>query len=129
VADGLQTLAAYASAAIGLVDADSSAANVAMTVTLQTAHIGKSRRGRTYVVGVPEGEGGTAVWQDSVVAAIQASFYNLQNALIDVSDSLVVASFQSDGVPRTTALVTPVESIRANNRIHTQRRRTRAPRG
>jgi len=128
VADGTQTVFVTGLPDSGARDDRSNAANVAMTITWTTAHIGKSRRGRTYVVGIPEADTGVAVFDETERALAEAAYGDLLTALVGISDSLVVASYFTGNAPRTEALLTPITGVRANSRVHTQRRRTRGPR-
>lgn len=97
--------------------------NVAMTVTLQTGFAGRSYRGRTYLPGIP-----TLVYQNQLfttvfTAAVQTAYENFWEAMETAGLTLGVASFQNGGLPRSEAELTPVIAVRANQQVHTMKKR------
>lgn len=97
--------------------------NVALVCTFQTAKTGRSFRGRAYIAGLTE-DGVTANNVTPASAAFFiAAYVQLLSDLDADSDTLVVASFQSAGVPRAEGVSTRIESISVNTRVDTQRRR------
>jgi len=108
----------------GTFSGDALPANVSFAVSLRTGFAGRSRRGRVYHVGLAEGQ----VTQDFVIAAnvtaIVAAYATWLTTLAAQQFTWVIASRISAGVPRATALITPVTAIFAvDARVDTQRRR------
>lgn len=97
--------------------------NVALVASFATAKTGRSFRGRSYIAGLSEDDvGGVGV--DTVFAAgIVTAFLALITDMAVDDEQLVVASFQSGGVPREVGVATPVDSVSCNLRVDTQRRR------
>lgn len=97
--------------------------NVAAVVTLKTAKTGRSFQGRAYLAGLSELE----VVGNTIIAArvtvILSHFPELVSSLGTNAAKLVVASFQSGGVPRETGVATEVDAFSMNDRVDTQRRR------
>jgi hypothetical protein len=99
--------------------------NVTVVTKLATGMTGRSRRGRTYHVGLPEDalaadkQHITPTWQ----TFLQGAFADLITALITAGFELVVASTISGGVPRTEGITTPVTSAVTNLQLDSQRRR------
>ena len=98
-------------------------ASVALVVSHRTDHTGRSRRGRTYLAGLNEGNVSfNDANAESVTAA--AEFFSVLDSTLDLEDmDHVVYSLYSDGAPRVTPLATLVTSRIVNNRVDTQRRR------
>ncbi len=97
--------------------------NVALVASLKTAKTGRSFRGRSYIAGLSEADvNGNGV--DTVFAAgIVTAYTQLMTDLFASPATLVVASFQSGGVPRIVGEATFVDSVSVNLRVDTQRRR------
>lgn len=97
--------------------------NVALVVSLQSGLSGRSRRGRTYVPGLPENEvSGSYVGQTFLQGFIDA-YVELATALQLQLCSLAIVSFYGNGAPRAVPQITLVTRVAANTRIDTQRRR------
>ena len=97
--------------------------NVAIVITLNTALTGRSFRGRAYHAGLTRAAV-TGNNIDTILAASLVTDYIQLTANLAVANAeLVVASFQTLGVPRAEGVATPVQSIAVNTRIDTQRRR------
>lgn len=100
-------------------------ANVTLAVSLRTPFAGRSFRGRTYWIGLPEG----SVTGDFVNASSAQNILTAVRALIDVvpqplNAQLVVVSRFANGQPRAVGVATPVTSaILVDTRVDTQRRR------
>jgi hypothetical protein len=100
-------------------------ANVTLAVSLRTPFAGRSFRGRTYWIGLPEG----AVVGDFVNASTAQNILTAVRALIEdvpqpLNAQLVVVSRYSNGVPRATGIATPVTAATlVDTRVDTQRRR------
>jgi len=98
--------------------------NVTVSVKLDTGFTGRSKRGRQYFIGLV-----TTQLVDSnhlltgMVTALQTAYSALIDAISDAGWTLVIASFVSGGVPRTTALLTPVLTASVNPTLDSQRRR------
>jgi len=93
------------------------------TVTLNTGLVGRSARGRTYIVGI----NGSVINQFRLSDAGQANYQSAYEALrADLETrghALQVVSFFEDSVPRTEGRALPVVSVNARFPIATQRRR------
>ena len=97
--------------------------NVALVASFATAKTGRSFRGRSYLAGLSEADV-AGVGVDTVFAAgIVTAFLALITDMAVANEELVVASFQSLGVPRIEGVATPVDSVSCNLRVDTQRRR------
>lgn len=100
--------------------------NVAIVGSFSTAKTGRSFRGRTYQAGLPE----TVVTGNNIPIATAAflvtNYATLVGLLFAANVDLVVASFQSLGVPRAVGVATVVETVEVNTRVDTQRRRLTA---
>lgn len=124
VEDGLQVTVTTDLPAAGEVVQQSLPNNVALVISNRSDLTGRSRRGRTYIAGIPE----TAV-QVNIVDVVTAGglltyHANLRTDLdVNHNTTLGVASYVSDGAPRTTALFTPFTNFIVNTRIDSQRRR------
>lgn len=96
---------------------------VCNVMTLLTSQTGRSFRGRAYIAGLTSGDVDGNEVAIATVAAMVLDYADLQADLTTENAELVIASFISGGVPRATAVGTPVESVSANSRVDTQRRR------
>lgn len=97
--------------------------NVALVVTLNTAKTGRSFRGRSYLAGLPRTKVIGNVIETATAAAILTDMVSLESLLSVQNANLVVASFQSAGIPRAEGIATVVESFAVTTRVDTQRRR------
>lgn len=115
----------YGSPQMGLYNSPAMPNNVTLAVKLLTGLSGRSARGRTYYVGLGEGN----VLGNFVVApttiAIQAMFEALRTKIATVADvSLAVLSRQTGGVVRPQGVMyTVIQIALGDSRIDTQRRR------
>lgn len=112
----------------GLINADPMPSNVTISVSFRTGLSGRSFRGRNYFVGLPR----TAVIDDDISPTAITNINDGYEGLIaQVSGSdwtWVVASFQTDGAPRASALLTPVTHVLVvDSELDHQDRRLRAP--
>lgn len=97
---------------------------VCYTVTWSTGLVGRSARGRTYVLGMA----GEAVQnQNRLTDASQASFNNTWGVILEgfatEGHALQVVSFQEGGVPRAAGRMLPILSHQVRFPLATQRRR------
>lgn len=97
--------------------------NVAIVASLNTAKTGRSFRGRSYHAGLPENYVAENRISTSAASLIVGYYASLVTLLAVQNAELVVASFQSGGVPRAIGVGTPVDSVAVNTRVDTQRRR------
>lgn len=104
--------------------------NVALAVKHLTGLTGRSRRGRSFLGGIPEnaqeGNEVTLAFRD----AIDAVFEALLTALTTAAFEWVVASFfhgvdagTGEPIPRPTALLTPITGTTVDLNLDSQRRR------
>jgi hypothetical protein len=97
--------------------------NVALCVTLLTALAGRSYRGRSYMPGLAEGFVTLSEISSATAAVYADNYVTLVDDLSTEGYELVVTSFQAGGVPRVTAVSTPVVAIGVNTTVDSQRRR------
>lgn len=107
----------------GAVLGESMPNNVAQVCSFYTAKTGRSYRGRAYVPGMAELYVNNNYVNAGVAAEIALTYSELQDILFLIGCELVVASFQTLGVPRAEGVATRVESFACNLRVDTQRRR------
>jgi len=98
--------------------------NVTLSVKLTTGFSGRSKRGRQYFIGLVN----TQLLDNNhvilgLVTALQDAYSALIDAISDAGWTMVIASFVSGGLPRTTALLTEVISSSVNQTLDSQRRR------
>jgi hypothetical protein len=98
--------------------------NVTIATTFQTAHRGRSFRGRAYWVGL---DNAMLVDSRTLLSANAAAFdtcwNDFQAAVNAAGYAWVVASFHAGGVPRVSGVATPVLAVRTGTTLDTQRRR------
>jgi len=109
---------------VGLVANPTMSFNSSMVITLQSARIGKSFRGRVYQAGLIEGDADAGVWNSDALTAMQTSYADLLSTLQTNGTPLAILSRQTGGVARTEGLLTLVRTVRANAKVDSQRRRT-----
>lgn len=99
--------------------------NVTLATKLATGLTGRSRRGRSYLVGLPDSmlETGSQTVADSYITLLQGAFADLLTALAVEGFNLAVLSLISGGVPRTEGVLTDVTSVVTNDVVDSQRRR------
>jgi len=100
---------------------------VSATITWLTGLVGRSFRGRTYVVGLPLTyvSAGQKRLTDSGQGNLQTAWDGLRQDFEDAGHALQVVSLSNGGVPRTEGVTTPIVAGRANFPLATQRRRLR----
>lgn len=107
----------------GLVAGDAMPNNVALVFSLRTGFVGRSFRGRFYIPGLAE----SAVSGNNIVSGTLTYAQQVGTALVTLFAAggltVVVASYVANGVQRTTAVATPVQTVLINTRVDTQRRR------
>lgn len=123
VANGERVSVPQTPPATGLYLQESVSNNVASVASLKTALTGRSFQGRSYIPGLPEAEVAQNQLSSLITAGIVSSFLSLDTLLAAENAELVVASFQSLGVPRAQGIATPVDVVFVNFRVDTQRRR------
>lgn len=98
-------------------------ASVALVVSHRTDHTGRSRRGRTYLPGLTEGNVDFNT-VDALGLADAADTFTHFDTVINAADmDHVVYSLYSGGQARVTPLPTIITSRIINNRVDSQRRR------
>lgn len=98
--------------------------NNSMTITLRTATVGRSFRGRIYVAGLPESKSDIDSWDVSFVNDMSNDFEAFDNLVsIGTGANLVVASRYSNGVPRNPGIATVVTDTGGNPPVASQRKR------
>lgn len=97
----------------------------ALVLTHRTLNRGRSYRGRTYVAGLGEDKFDSGVYAPATVAAVVTICGNFFTQAQTLGWEPVVASYYTDGAPRSTAVGTLIEVTEARNGIPgTQRRRS-----
>lgn len=97
--------------------------NVAACISWRTGLSGRTRRGRSYIAGLPiNARTGDSLTEGNIGALVDAGEALIADCL-DGGYPLVVASYQLNNAPRTTALLTPVTNVIVDARLDTQRRR------
>jgi len=98
-------------------------ANVALVVSHRTGHVGRSKRGRSYMLGFTESDVSGNI-PTAALALAASDTFTVYNTDIDADDlELIVYSLYEDGSARTTPASTPVTSHQVDLRVDTQRRR------
>jgi hypothetical protein len=99
--------------------------NVTLAVKLMSGLTGRSHRGRKYLVGMPANKLTTDTNHVSSAyqTAIKSAYDLLISDLLVYGAQLVIASFTSGGVPRTTAEVSDVITTSVNATVDAMRRR------
>lgn len=110
---------------IGAMNSPTLPANVTMAVSFRTPFAGRSFRGRSYWIGLAEGD----VTGDFVSAGASQAILGIMRELVEnvpqpLNAQLAVVSRYHNGAPRATGIATPVTSvILVDRRVDTQRRR------
>ena len=105
--------------------------NVTAAVKWLTGQMGRSKRGRSYHIGMPEDHAVGDLLTAPIVAEYQLSYQGLLTILDTFGYDLVVASFYSgvdgngDPIPRATAQLTPITNCSVDAVLDSQRRRLR----
>lgn len=94
-----------------------------LAVKWATGRTGRSFRGRTFHIGLTEGQVLNNQTDAATTAALQSGYTALISALTGAGHSLVVASRFSNNAPRTVGLGTNVGTCSVNPVIDVQRRR------
>ena len=98
--------------------------NVAFCITFRTAFRGRSFRGRSYVLGIPEDKFDVSRMLPAAVTGYVTAYNNLIDQLQTIDTPLVVVSKYADGAPRAAGVATPVQiAIALDNVADSQRRR------
>ncbi len=98
-------------------------ASVALVVSHRTERTGRSRRGRTYLPGLTEGNVIFNTADAGCVTQAAGNFTVLDTNLDALNLDHVVYSLYADSAPRVTPIATVITSRIVNNRVDTQRRR------
>lgn len=98
--------------------------NVTAAVKLTTGHTGRSYRGRSYVVGLPNSfRDNKGHLTSAAQTAIDTAYEALIDALQAATWDLAIASLYSGGAPRAAGILTPVIAASVNLALDSQRRR------
>lgn len=97
--------------------------NVALCITLLTDLAGRSFRGRSYMPGLSEAQVVLSEIDPAWVTGFGTAYIGLVDDLSTAGYELVVTSFQAGGVPRVSAVSTPVVAVGVNSVTDSQRRR------
>jgi hypothetical protein len=109
----------------GLVDADTSARNVAMVWTLRTGTRGRAGRGRKYIGGVPETVIVDGVMPSGTLTVWREAAADFLAAVNTGSTVWCVYSQESGGDPLATGVLRPITAVEIRSGVPgSQRRRT-----
>lgn len=123
VPNGAKVTRVVSPASPGAAVGASTSNNVALVVSLATAMTGRSFRGRSYMCGLREDDVTGNNVSVAFTAGTVANYADLRASLVIANCLLSVASFQVGGQPRAEGVATTVNSVSANTRVDTQRRR------
>jgi hypothetical protein len=102
----------------------SMAVNACMVVTLRTGARGRSGRGRHYVSGFTEAQGGGAAFVLQALAdAVEAAYTSVHNLLDGLGVDLVVVQRYSEGVKLATAVTRSITQFEVRNLEYGSQRR------
>lgn len=110
---------------LGAMNSPTLPANVTLAISFRTPFAGRSFRGRSYWIGLAEGD----VTGDFVSAGASQAILDIMRELVEVPQptlnaQLAVVSRYTNGQPRGVGIATPVTSvILVDRRVDTQRRR------
>lgn len=112
----------------GDVATDNAPGQVTLALGLRTGLAGPSRRGRIFLVGMCDGQ----FTGNTLTAGVGSDILGFWGQFLFIPYSegfeLVVVSKVSDGVPRVSALITPVNTlVLSDSRADTQKRRLKLP--
>jgi len=96
---------------------------VSYTVTWNTGLVGRSARGRTYGVGLPNSFHNGVRLVDAAQTALQSGWELVQEAMVTAGHAINVVSFVDGGVPRAEGRALPAVSVNVRFPLATQRRR------
>jgi len=98
--------------------------NVTVALKWGTASRGRSFRGRTYFIGMPNDKVSTNAVIPAYIVSLAAAYNQLIGLDTGAEDGIfsVVSRF-SNNAPRTTAVVTPITGLSINSEVDSQRRR------
>jgi len=99
--------------------------NVTIALKWVTALRGRSFRGRTYHIGLAEGQVALNAVDSAHLANLLTAYESINDYLEAVNPDwdLVVASRYSQGLPRVSGLATPITGVTSDGVIDSQRRR------
>ncbi len=99
--------------------------NVTVATKFTTGHAGRSYRGRSYFIGMTDGQHTADQLEAGLADSITSAWTDLVGAIhdSDLGADLVIVSYCSDGAWRTDALVNPVTDISTENTIDSMRTR------
>jgi len=99
--------------------------NVTLAIKWSTGLAGRSFRGRTYLVGLPDSALDSNVNQitSTYASSLDGAAENLIDLITGDGWSLAVASFFHNNAPRTSAVVTPITAAFVERNVDSQRRR------
>lgn len=108
----------------GVVNQDSLPGGSAFVVKHLTGRVGRSFRGRSYVMGIPENHNQGGVVTNAWAGAMRVAFDAIDSALAGDGFTHVIISRRFNGVVRTVPLAIPVTSnAYTTTAIRSQRRR------
>jgi len=125
VADSIQVIVSPSTGGLGTATGAPAAANAACCISLRTARIGRSYRGRMYIGAMANSFlSDEHTLSPTTVTGMADLANDLIDALAAIDTVLVVVSRFTAGVLRLVAVVTEIISIVVDAKVDSQRRRT-----
>jgi len=123
VANGPQHTTAFAPGSVGQLTSPSMPSGTTVAVSWRTGFSGRSFRGRTYHVGLVEGQIVGNEIDGATHSLLVGNYVQLVTDLAVVDTPLVVASRYTNNAPRVTGIATVILSVILDTFIDSQRRR------
>lgn len=123
VANGPQSTTAFAPGSVGQLTSPSMPSGVTVAVSWRTGFSGRSFRGRTYHVGLVEGQVVDNEIDSATHTTLIGGYAQLVTDLATADTPLVIASRYTNNAPRVTGVATVVLSVLIDTFIDSQRRR------
>lgn len=125
VANSIQTVLPFTTANVGTGAGSAAAANAAQCISLRTANIGRSFRGRFYLGGcIVNNMADAQNWGTTQTGFLVSHFEAFITALQTVNQTLVVVSRYANKVARVVNLASEVIGVVIDTKVDSQRRRT-----
>lgn len=123
VPNGIQETVAVSPTVVGGIAEGAVTNNVALVASFRTLLTGRSFQGRSYQAGINVSDIDSNKVSAAKATDIALDYTTLMGVLDAADAPLVIASYITNGVPRVTALATPVSAVLVKLRVDTQRRR------
>jgi hypothetical protein len=110
---------------VGLVNQAGAPGNVTVAVSWTTGFVGRSRRGRTFHIGLTDDQTSGNQVLEAIRVSLEAAYFDLISdvATADPDWRLVVVSRFEDGAPRSAGLVTEIRNATVDPNLDSMRTR------